>query len=34
LEVDITPDEKNKLRGVVPVIIDGTTRYIIAMRHK
>lgn len=34
LEVDITPAEKNRLRGVVPVVIDGTTRYIISMRHR
>ena len=34
LEVDITPAEKSRLRGVVPVVIDGTTRYIISMRHR
>lgn len=34
LEVDITPAERSRLRGVVPVVIDGTTRYIISMRHR
>lgn len=34
LEVDITPSEERQLGRERPVIIDGTPRYIVAMRSK
>jgi hypothetical protein len=34
LEVDITPQERNRLRNVIPIVIDHTPRHIIAMRKK
>jgi len=34
LEVDITPTERSRLGTTIPIVIDGTPRYIIAIRKK
>jgi len=34
LEVDITPLERRRYRYTIPIIIDGTPRYIISMRKR
>jgi len=34
LEVDVTPEERHRMKGALPIVVDGTPRYIIAMRRK